>query len=193
MTPRDRRALLVGGVVVAGALLVLRVLPWSVRTAFAAAARLRERATLLAHAQEELGNAAVLRDSAAVVTQALVGLAPKLLNGTSATEAGADLSAQLNLIASRSNAKLEQVDVLPDSARAGRLARARVHVAFETDIRGLMHVLHLIAAGSAALVVHELRISAPDPASSGRLPEVLKIEMTIGGWFLDRNSREGGT
>lgn len=171
------------GVILAG-VLVLRGLPWGVHRALAATGDLRERATLLAHAQEDLAQAALLRDSAARITQALVGLAPRLLSGTSGAEAGADLSAQLNLCASRNAAKPERLDVLLDSVRVGRLGRVRVHAALETDIRGLAGLLRAIAAGDAALTVHELRIVAPDPGSAERLPEILKVEVTVAGWYL---------
>jgi hypothetical protein len=174
---------------VLAAVFLLRVLPWGVRRAVAATVTLRERATLLAHARDELAHAPLLRDSAARITQALLGLAPKLLSGTSSAEAGADLSAQLNLFASRNAAKLERLEVLPDSIRAGRLARTRTHLALETDIRGLVGFLHAIAAGDAALVVRELRIVAPDPGSSERVPEILKVEATVEGWYVrDRAS-----
>jgi hypothetical protein len=113
----------------------------------------------------------------------LVGLAPKLLSGTS-VEAGADLSAQLNLFASRNAAKLERLDVLPDSGRAGRLACTRAHVALETDSRGLVGFLRAIAAANAALAVRELRIVAPDPGSPERVPEILKVEVTVEGWYV---------
>src|SRR6266704_1856020 len=46
MTGRDRRALMLGGAVVIGALLVLRVVPWGVRGVLGAETGLRERATL---------------------------------------------------------------------------------------------------------------------------------------------------
>lgn len=184
MTRRDRTALILGIGVILTAVLALRVLPWSVRRALAATGDLRERATLLAHAQQDLVQSALLRDSAVGITQALVGLAPRLLSGTSAAEAGADLSAQLNLVASRSAAKLERLDVLPDSVRAGRLGRARVHVALETDIRGLAGFLRAIGAGDAALTVQQLRVVAPDPGSAERLPEILKVEVTVAGWYV---------
>jgi hypothetical protein len=184
MTGRDRRALVVGGAVVGLAVLLLRGLPWGVRRAVAATGELRERATVLTHARDELTNASLLRDSAARITQALVGLAPKLLSGTSPAEGGADLSAQLNLAAVRHQAKVEQVDLLADSLQAGRLGRARVHAVLETDIRGLVGFLQAIAAGDAALAVRELRIVAPDPGSPERSPEILKVEVTVEGWYV---------
>jgi hypothetical protein len=181
---------IVGVGVTLAAVLALRVLPWSIRRGLAAAAALRDRAALLAHAREQLAQAPLLRDSAVAITQALVSLAPNLLSGASAVEAGADLAGQLNLVAARHRAKLTQLDVLPDSVRAGRLARARVHVVFETDIRGLAGLMHAIAAGDAALAVQELRIVAPDPTSPRRLPEILKVEMTTAGWYLRNGDQE---
>lgn len=184
MTGRERKTLLLGASVVVGAVVVLRVLPWGARRVLAATGELRERATLLARAREELAQAPVLRDSAARITQALVHLAPKLLGGSSVAEAGADLSAQLNLLAARHQAKLERLDVLSDSGVAGRLGRAGVRVTLESDIRGLAGFLHALAAGDAALAVRDLRIVAPDPGSPDRGPEVLKVELTIEGWYV---------
>jgi hypothetical protein len=183
VTGRDRRAMILGGGVLLAAFLVLRGFPWGVRSALAAATDLRERAELLAHALEEVAEAPELRDSAARITQALGGLASRLLNGASAAEAGADLSAQVNLAATRHSAKVERLEVLADSARAGRLGRARVHVVLETDVRGLVALLRSIAESNAALVVQELRVIAPDPASADRVPEVLKVELMIYGWY----------
>src|ERR687888_267177 len=120
MTERDRRALLLGGAIVLGAVLLLRVLPWGVRRVLAAEAELRDRGALLARARADLAEAALLRDSAAALSQALVGLAPKLLSGATPAEAAADLSGRINLAASQSAAKLERVDQVPDSGVAGR-------------------------------------------------------------------------
>src|SRR5881397_161499 len=119
MTARDRRALVVGGLIVAVAFLLLRVLPWTVRSALAAEAGLRQRAALLARARADLAEASGLRDSAVQLGHALVGLAPKILSGNSVAEAVADLSGRVNLAASRNQAKLERVDPLTDSTVAG--------------------------------------------------------------------------
>ena len=41
-----------------------------------------------------------------------------------------------------------------------------------------------LATGEAALAVRQLRIVAPDPGSPDRVPEILKIEATVEGWYV---------
>lgn len=184
MTERDRRALTWGGVAVLGAVLVLRVLPWGVKRALAAESGLHERATLLARARADLADAAVLRDSAGRLSQALVGLAPKILSGNSAGDAVADLAGRVNLVVSSHQAKLERVDPVPDSVRAGRLHRVTLRAAFESDVRGLVGVLESLTFGKVVLPLRELRVTAVDVGSSERMPEVLRVELTVAGWYL---------
>jgi hypothetical protein len=189
---RDRRALMIGGAVVCGAVLLLRVLPWGVRSVLGAETGLRERATLLARARADLVDAGVLRDSAVQLSQALVGLAPKILNGTSVAEAVADLSARVNMAVSAHQAKLERVDPLPDSLRAGRLRRVALRAAFECDVRGLAGVLEALEFGKIALSLRELRVTAVDAGSADKIPEVLRVEMTVAGWYLGERETENG-
>jgi hypothetical protein len=194
VTPRDWRALVLGSGVVLGAVLLLRVLPWTVRSALAAEAGLRQRAALLARARADLGDASTLRDSAFQLSQALVGLAPKILSGNSGAEAIADLSGRVNLAASGHQAKVERVDPVPDSAAAGRLRRATLRVVLECDVRGLVGVLQALEFGKAALAVRELRVTTVDLGSADKNPEVLRVELTVAGWFLAnrRMGRETG-
>ena len=184
MTPRDRRALLVGGTAIALAVLGLRVLPWAARRVTEAHAVLRERATLLARTREEMAALPRLRDSAAVLSQALIALAPQVLSGSTPTEAGADLSGRMNLAASRAPARIERIDPLPDSSGDGRLGRVRVHASLETDVRGLVALLRAVDAGDEVLKLDELRVQAPEPGSAKRGPEILKIEITVSGWYI---------
>ncbi len=191
MTPRDRRALVLGSVTVAIGVFVLRVLPWTVRSALAAEVGLRQRAALLARARSDLAEASGLRDSAVELGHALVGLAPKILSGNSVAEAVADLSGRINLAASNHQAKLERVDPVPDSGVAGRLHRATLRTTFECDVRGLVGVLQALEGGKVALSVRELRVTAVDPASVEKNAEVLRVELTVTGWFLE--SRDMGS
>ena len=190
MTARDRRALLVGGIAIAIAVLGLRVLPWGVRRATDARTVLRERATLLARTREEMASLPQLRDSAAVLSQALVALAPQVLSGSTSAEAGADLSGRMNLAASRAPARVERIDPLPDSSGDGRLGRVRVHATLETDVRGLVALLRAVDAGEEVLKLDELRVQAPEPGTLQRGPEILKVEITVSGWYLKPRSIE---
>ncbi len=192
MTERDRRVLLLGGAVTVGAVVLLRVLPWTVQSALAAEAMLRERAVLLGRARANLAGASGLRDSAAALGVALVGLAPKILSGGTATEATADLSGRVNLAVSGHQAKLQRVDPVPDSTRAGRLRRATLRAAFECDVRGLAGVLQALELGKAALAVRELHVVAVDPGFPDRTPEVLRVELTVAGWYLQRGDAGSG-
>ena len=190
MTPRDRRALLVGGIAIAAAVLGLRVLPWAVRHATAAHAELQERATLLARTREEIQALPLIRDSAAVLSQALVALAPQVLSGSTAAEAGADLSGRMNLAAARAPAKLERLDQLPDSSGVGRLGRVRVHATLETDVRGLIALIRAIETADEVLTLDELRVEAREPGTLPRGPEILTIEITVSGWYIRPRSAE---
>jgi type II secretory pathway component PulM len=190
VNPRDRRALILGGLVIAGAVLGLRVLPSGVRRATRAHAVLHERAALLARTQEEMESLPPLRDSAAVLSQALIALAPQVLSGSTPAEAGADLSGRMNLAASRAPARVDRIDPIPDSSGVGRLGRVRVHATLETDVRGLVALLRAIDAADEVLTLDDLRIEAPAPGRADRGPEVLKVEVTVSGWYLKPRGTE---
>ncbi len=184
MTARDRRAVIWGGSVALTALLLLRVLPSIVRSTLAAQAELQQRTALLARAQADLADAPALRDSAVALGQGLVGLAPRILSGNTIAEAMSDLSGHVNLVALGHQAKLERVDLVADSTVAGRLHRVTLHAAFECDVRGLSGILQAVEFGKVALSLQDIRITAVDVASLDQSPEVLRLEMTVTGWFL---------
>jgi type II secretion system (T2SS) protein M len=191
MTPRDRRALLAGGIIVGVAILGLRVLPQGIRRASESHVVLRERAALLARTRVEMRALPALRDSAAVLSRALLALAPQVLSGATSAEAGADLSGRMNLAASRAPAKVERLDLLPDTSAdgAGRLGRVRLHAALETDIRGLVALIRAIETGEEVLTLDELHVEAREPGVAPRGPELLVVEITVGGWYIRRKSQ----
>jgi hypothetical protein len=175
---------MLGGLAVAGAVLVLRILPWGVRRVVTDERDLRQRAALLANTRAQLAQVDVLGDSTAQLTRALGTVAPKLLSGNTPAEAGADLAGRLNLIATRRQVKLERQDQRPDSGAAGWLRRMVVRVTVESDIRGIAGLLRALASGDAALSVEQLRIVAADPGAPNTSPEILKGELTVTGWYL---------
>ncbi len=191
MTPKDGRVVTIGCILLA-TLLVLRIVPWIVRSAIAAEAGLRDRARLVALARADLATASQFGDSAARLSRALAQLAPKILSGNTAAEALADLSGRVNLAASEHRAKLDRVDPVADSARGGRLRRATLRASFACDVRGLVSMLQALELGKAALTVKDLRITAIDPGSLDKSPEVLRVEVTVSGWFLASREAENG-
>lgn len=184
VTPRDRRALMLGAIAILAAVLLLRMVPWGMRRVIITEQNLRQRATLLGQTRLHLEGVGAMEDSIALLTRALATLAPKLLSGSTAAEAGADLAGRLNLIASRHHIKIERQDQRPDSVTAGWLRRLVVRIAVESDIRGIASLLRALAGGDAALLVEQIRIIAPDPGALNTGPEVLKGEFTITGWYL---------
>jgi hypothetical protein len=186
LTTKDRRAVLLGGAVIAAAVLALRIVPWTARTLYGAHSDLSERAALLARSHHELSQVRALEDSAAALTATLQGLAARLLDGSSSAEAGADLAARLSLAASGAPARVVSVDQMVDSTRAGTLQRVSARASLETDVRGLAAVLRAVEFGDAPLTVERLSIVSPNPGSGERVAETLAVELTITGWFLAR-------
>jgi hypothetical protein len=184
MTGTDRRALILGGAVILGAVLVLRVVPALVRRVVVVDTELHERAELLARARTDLGALDRLRDSAAMLSRAVVQLAPALVTGTSPADAAAAVAAELGLAASRHKLQIVATTPVDADTAIGRLRRVRLHAQIEGDVRGLADLVHALAGSNPLLVVRDLRVSAPTPARETHGPEVLTMEVTVEGWYL---------
>jgi hypothetical protein len=183
MTGRDRRALVLGGLVVALALM-LRGASAAHRWLRSEHERLAASAEVLARTQAEVKAAATLPDSAARLRERIVGLAPDILTGGSEPEAIADLTNRIGTIADDQAVKLVRAEALRDSARAGRLRRVSLRVHVESDADGTIALVRALEAGPTLLAVADLRILAADPFSPASAPEVLRSEVTARGWFL---------
>ena len=183
MTPRDRRALVLGGAAIAALVLLLRIVPWSVR----AVGHLRDEAVAqsgtVARARDVLSRTPEVRDSLGAVLAAIVGLAPQLVDGHSAADAQAGLSGLVTLAANRHNLKIVRLEPLPDSG-VGVFSPVRVHAELEGDVRGAAELLRALETGDPLLTVTSLVIAAPDPAAT---VEALHIEIDVAGYYLPRN------
>lgn len=184
MTPRDRRALVLGLGVVLSAVVLLRLLPALTRQVI----ELRGRAVLAERLVQEteaaIASLPALEDSALGLTRSVVALAPRLLAGPAEPAALSDLSGQLATIAARHHARVLRVAPVPDSVAAGRLRRLTAAVTLETDFRGLAACLAALARGEATLVVEAASVSAADPLALEGTPELLTVELRIRGWYL---------
>lgn len=188
MSARDRRALTLGALAILAAVLGLRGMPWVWGWVSRSQAELAARRELLAVAETDLGALSELQDSAKQLTDGVVGLAPSLLSGASQSEAAAALSGHLSHLALTHSAKLERTDPVPDSSGAGDLGRVTMDGVFESDVRGLAGLLAALASGQPVTQVTRLRVTAADPATPPRGAEILRIEVRVQAWYLDREA-----
>jgi hypothetical protein len=186
---RDRRALGAGVLVCVAAALLLRGLPWVVRTALSARERLEARASLLARAEEDLRMIPVLEDSARALRSRLAELAPKILTGGREAEARADLTERLSVAAEAQRVRVARTDAVPDTVHAGQLRRVSIQAELEGDSAGMLGLLSALSRGPALLRVAELRVLAVNPTSPETAPEVLQTELTLRGWYLEGGAR----
>ncbi len=192
MTPRDRRALLVGGAVAAVAWLGLRGVPAAVREIQARRSELAAKRALLARIRAEIREGATLTDSVPALERQVVALAPKILTGQREAEALTDLTGRVSTAASAHKVKLVRTVPVPDSARAGHLRRVAVRASLEGDTEGTLGTVGQLARGSAVLSISDVVIAAGDPGPPPTAPEVLQSELVLRGWYVERPSRSAG-
>ena len=185
MTARDRRALLVGGSVLFASVLLLRVVPWTVRQVVSFRTRAIERTATLVRARDLAAGLPASRDSLRGALAAIVGLAPQLVDGSTSAEAQASLSGLVSLAAARHSLKVLRLDPINDSA-AGVFHRVGLHVECEGDVAGLAALLRSLETGAPLLSVPDLSVQALDPWGDPKVAERLHIELTIAGWYLLR-------
>jgi len=178
---RDRRAVLLGGVLLVTAWVALRGVP----KAMAGLTDLRERAAVaqftLASARATLAQEPLLRDSLGARAQRLVAWAPRLVASGTTSEAHADLSAWLTALATTRRVRLNRLDVGGDSS-VSVFTRLSVRVEAEGDLRGITGWLAALEGGQKLVRVTSLRLSAPDAADPATRVERLRLEITLVAW-----------
>jgi hypothetical protein len=170
------------------AVFFLRVAPWAYGEIRDLRQRFETKTELLARTRADIRSAAQLVDSGTALKKGILALAPKILAGAGESEALADLAGRLALIAERHRVRLDRTERLPDSTRAGRLRRVALRAHIESDSRGTLEMLAAVGRGPTVLALRDLRIMAIDPDSPDRVAELLRTELTVEGWFLQRDS-----
>lgn len=167
-------------------LLVLRILPWGVRGVAAWRTRIEQREETLVRTRRVIAALPQLKDSLADLLPQVVALAPEMTSQGTAADASADLTAAVRLSATRAGLRVVRTDPLPDSA-AGVLGVVAVHAQFEGDIAGLTRALKTVETGSPTLTVRALSVDAPTPSGRRDAAEVLRLELTVAGYYLVRS------
>jgi hypothetical protein len=186
LSPRDQRALSLGVLVIAGVFTATRGVPalreWSAMSVASA----REVGAEARRAQRSVLGARALSDTMRARSERFVALAPMLLDGSSASTAGATLASIVSGAAAAANARLGSVQVRANTTAvdtAGRRSFTRVVVraSLTADIRGLSHLLLALERNLTLLSIDELLVTQPDPAADGTRPEALQIELVVAG------------
>ena len=179
LSPRDRRALIVGAASIGGLVFVGRALPawrrWqadviaSAQSASAAAARDRVLAL----------NALAIHDSLHARSARLAALAPTWLSEDSPAAASAALAALVTRAATDAAMTLGALDLRTDSVGHEPFVPVHVRLSVTGDIQGLATFVAALDRGPCALNVRSLDVQAGDPAAPAQRPEVLHADLVI--------------
>lgn len=185
MNIRDRRVMVAGLVTLAGLTVALRIAPWAVKGIAASRNRAITLATSLERQRALVTSRLSLRDSTGEAAAALVQLAPQLLAGRTPADAGAALASWVTTSSAQHALRVRRVESRPDSA-SGIIRPVTVVAELEGDVRGVTRFVGEVEEGSPLLTVRALAITALDPGAAPAAAEVLRLEVTIRGWFLMR-------
>ena len=182
MSPKDRRAIILGAVIVLPALIFI----WGVRPYRTAMAETRD--------ELETARVALSREKAAVAAQpttpggqaladsALILVAPRLFEGRDDAIASAQLAAYLGTVARRSRVLMEDANTRPSTMSPDGIRTLRVEVRAESDIEGIATFLHNLESGQKLVRVDRLEISRVPGLEDKNGYETLSIAATIAGF-----------
>lgn len=190
MSAKDRRAVLIGVLVLAPALAYI----WGVRPYFAA----------LGEARDELitERSALAREQAAVITtqrnpafthaadSAMRSMQPRLFEGKDDVMASAELAAYVGDMARGSRVWLEDAGTRPAVSTPSGVRMLRVEVRAESDLRGILTFLTALEHGGRLVRVDRLDISRASRAKDEDT-ETLAMTATISGFAISSDSATG--
>jgi hypothetical protein len=146
--------------------------------------RATARVALAARARAELADAERLEEVALTARSRFDSLAPRVVAAGSRAEAQAALGMLVEHRARQHRARLVESRPIPDSVRAGRLARVTLQVVLESDLPGLVGTLRALEAGDPVIELRALRLEVADPGGPSPV-EVIVAEATLTGWSAD--------
>ncbi|MGQ0646692.1 MAG: GspMb/PilO family protein [Gemmatimonadaceae bacterium] len=172
---RDRRALLLGLLVIGGLWAALRGVPWlaawrarEIDRAVALRAQASRAAVVLAQVARPAGTLAASAGFDALVFQA-----------RTLAEASSELAALITEHAEAMGVQLSVLEPRVDSAQNSPLSRVRVRCEGQSDIAGVAGLLALIESEERVLRVPRLAVVASNPQDEDTVPELLRIEIVV--------------
>jgi Type II secretion system (T2SS), protein M subtype b len=179
LSPRDRRTLTRGAVVVIPLLTMGRGMPALIDWQRGRARDAADVARVAAQARLSSRLLPTLRDTLNARRARLASLDSLLLTAPSAAAAAAVLASTLGELADSAAMRVASMQLRADSAVAGALTVVGVRLAGIGDVAGLAGFLRAVEGGDAPFVVRELSVMQPDPGAADAKPEVLRIDVLI--------------
>jgi hypothetical protein len=188
LAPRERRAVTAGLSIVLGVLLLLRIIPASVRAILALDGRVEQQRGLLSRIDSDIRESPALEDSASSVLDRFRRLAAQLLPGASDAEAAAEVAHRIEVEAVRAGLRMLETTPVADTTRVVRLHRVSLRAVLDGDLRGLMAALRALERDTVVITVVALRLVANDAAAQEGQPESLRAEILVRGWYSVGNA-----
>ena len=188
MSTRDRRAVLLGGVVLLPALLFIWVLrPYQAALADARDQLATERATL----SRERAAIATARQNPQLhhlADSAMRAMRPRLFEGRDDVMASAELASYLGEVAGRTRVWLQDASTRPAPASAALAASdgvrtLRVDLRAESDLQGALRFLQALESGDKLIRIDRLDISRTVRSDEAEA-ETLTIAATVTGFAV---------
>lgn len=183
LSARDRRALLMGGLLVVLAIVLGRGVPLWLELLGGSRDEADQARRALADARAVIAAAPELRDSLVVRRARYLNAAPAVIVGATPSAVASRLSAIVSAAATNAGIAMSSVMLRADTASSSAFGRPSVRGEARGDISGLTQFLLLIELGPPLLRVAELTVTQADPAGAGRAEE-LRIAFVIEGMSL---------
>jgi type II secretory pathway component PulM len=168
LSPRDRKAVLLGAAVLLPALLWTLALAPYLDALHDRRARLADERRLLARELELLAQARGFPRAFDQGARRILAVAPRLTGGDDDAAAGAAVASYVRRLAQLGGANVTRVDPAPVRDAGGGITALPVAVTGEADLEGLMSFLQMLETGPKLVRVDELKIEAQDgPATAG--------------------------
>lgn len=179
LSPRDRRAVVIGFVAIGSLVIVGRVVPAWREWKQSAVASAAEAARAAARDEVLARSARAIHDSLAARSARLASLAPTWLTGDSPASAGAGLAALVTRAATGAALTLGTVDIRTDSVGHNLFVPVHVRLSVIGDIQGVATLLAALDRGPVTMRVVSLAIQGGDPAAPPQHPEILHVDLAV--------------
>ena len=192
MSPRDRRALLLGALVLTPPLFYI----WGVRPYVAALSDTHQQLDAerdgLARERAAIAAARKSPELQHLADSAMRAAAPRLFEGRDDVMASAELAAYLGDVARARHVWLQDASTRPAVLLPSGVRALRVEIRAESDLQGVLSLLQVLETGPKLVRVERLDITHQPNRSEEGGAETLALSATISGFAIPADAA-GGT